>query len=483
MSVWDLKVTIFIYMSIGVCVIAFPRLLQDKLSILVVGFWVLIVPFLTIIKIPVVTLLVMAGLLLVIGRKLLPTQILFVFVALVAAVPVWFSFKLSFGGFNIYTFGHWAILVFCLLMPMIPYILSIKAKFDLVDILYVIFILFILVYIFAFSGSTSLTSIMRQAINVIFIPLVVYFSFSKITSHQPRQSLMYISYGFMILGLIIAGIFFFNQVIQADLVNVHSTAGNVYNLGYLREYRGGFLRTEGPLAGEAVGLLLAASFWAMYFLRSYFSIGSYRLFAIISFFLIVCVTTGSRGVMLSFLLVGAFFVFMGGSLQLKLLMLVCGVILYLLFFVGGSGIEDEHGTFDFRAQLFETSFRFISEHPFGSPTYGEHHYFDHLRRGPTRFLDVVSVYLQYLLPYGYLGLVLFVLPYLVTIVQLVKMSVVLPSEAGMYADMMRLYAALLVGYLFMISTVSNVGLIEMLGLLFLAISRGIIKGAEQAQPV
>jgi len=471
---------IFIYMSIGTCVVAFPKMLQDKLSIYVIGFWAAIVPLLVIVKIPIVTFFFIIGALLYMQRIFSPVQSLFIFIALVAAVPTWFDYMLSAGGTDIFHFRYWKLLLVCLFVPLLPALLAKKMPFDFVDILFVIFVIFLsFAYLFLDERLTLLTAI-RFVIDMVLFHFVTYFVISRVISLQPKDAIINISYGFMVMGLILAGVFVFNQAINADLYNVHTTASHAYGAAYIREYRGGFLRAEGPLSGEVMGLVLAASAGSLFFLRSLVNFSWFKYAMCMALFLLACITTGSRGVLFSFMLVASSFIFLRSSAAIKVMLVLAVVVLFFAITAGVPVYNDEHGTFDFRKQLFEASFRFIAENPFGDSFYASHHYFDHLRRGSTRFLDIVSVYLQYLLPFGYLGLFLYVAPFVFTVIQLVGLSVFTPQRAGIYADIMRLYAALLVGYLFMISTVSSVGLIDLIGLVFLAISRGLIMSARQS---
>jgi len=444
----------------------------------VIIFWLALVPFLTIIRTPVITFVVIAGFLFYIQRYVSNAQRLFIFISSMAVVPGWFEFTIGIGATDIYEVRYWKLLVIIILVPAFLNLLKEKLRFDFVDVVFALFVFYHVVHYLFFDETQTFLTAVRLAFDVFLYHFVVYFVFSRVVRQQPREAILYISYGFVILALILSGVFVLNQLANADLYNVHSTAGNVYNLGFLREYRNGFLRTEGPLIGEVMGLLLGAAMLSLFSIKDILKINLFKFIVISCLFLLVCIITGSRGVIFSFLLISAVFTYLridNPAVKVALVFLVCigGVI---LFFAPTSGIpvQDEFGTFDYRAQLWQTSFEFANNYPFGDSLYANLHYFDHLRRGPTQFLDVVSVYLQYWLPMGYPGLVLYAAPFLITVLQLTKFSFFNPKSAGPFVDPFGVYLALLLGYLFMIITVSDGGLISLAGLIILSVSRGLL---------
>ena len=485
MSVWDLKVTIYIYMAIGVCVALYPRLLKDVLSRNVVIFWLALVPFLTIIRTPFVTFFAIIGFLYYIQRQVSNPQRLFIFMALLAAVPVWFKFMISAGAADIYEIRYWKLLVLVVLFPALLQLVKEKPKFDFVDVIFLFFVAYHILHYLFFNESLTFLTAVRLSADVFLYHFVIYYVFSRVVSHHPREAILYISYGFVILAIILSGVFVLNQVASVDLYRVHSTAGNIYNLGFLREYRGGFLRTEGTLSGETMGLLLGAGLLSLFSMRVMLSISALKLSAIAGLFFLAILITGSRGALFTFLLISLAFTYFhinNTAIKAASFLLICIVgVSYFSFFSGGLPVQDEFGTFDFRAQLWETSLGFVNKYPFGDSLYASHHYFDHMRRGPAQFLDIVSVYLEFWLPMGYPGLLLYVAPFLITVFHLVSLIFFKSDTLGVYGDSLKLYLPLLIGYLFMISTVSDVGLIGMLGIVFLAVSRGLIQGHAASQ--
>jgi len=84
---------------------------------------------------------------------------------------------------------------------------------------------------------------------------------------------------------------------------------------------------------------------------------------------------------------------------------------------------------------------------------------------------------------GYPGLILYTTPFLITVLQLAGLIMLKPQGLGVFGEAFKLYLAMLIGFLFMIFTVSDVGLISMLGVIFLAISRGLIHAHAGAQKI
>ena len=485
MLVWDLKITLYICIAISTLVVAIPHVLKQKLIRDALLFWVCMLPFLTLIGIPIVTFAATIILFFQIRKNASPPEIIFLFITLLGAVPVWFEYDLQLGGTLLYTFPHWKTAVIILLIPLIPTLLKQKKKFDIVDIIFCIFVVFVcLHYVFFDQRGTLLVNI-RLAMDVVLFHGVTYFVISRTLLNYPRETVIAICCAFVAIGLILSGVFVMNQVGSVDLYRHHSTAGNIYNLGFIREYRGPFLRTEGPFVGEAMGFILGCSAGALFFLRGMLNVSHFKFFSVLGLFLLACLITGSRGVLFTYLLILSSFVFLMSSAAFKIITIFVAAFAAVMIWIITNGVlvNDEYGTFDFRAQLFETSFAFIADHPFGHSLYVQFSEFDHLRRGPTQFLDVVSVYLQYLLPMGYLGLLLYVVPFVVTVFQLFSFSTLNPNKAGMYADVMKLFLASVVGYLFMIGSVSDGGLIGMFGLIFLAVGRGLILGVKNQQAI
>ena len=479
MSVWDLKVTLYIFFSIGTAIFLVPKLLKDNLSVCVILFWLLAVPFLTIIKTPVVTISFIAASLTYLYRRSTPPQVLFIFVALLGAVPTWFSYVVDIGGSTLFVLEHWTLLVLFLLVPLLPSLLHSKLKFNEIDYLFFAFVLFLCVHYLFLNKSLNFTTSLRSVIELLLYHFVTYIVISQVIIKYPKEAILNLLYGFLLLGVIISGVFVFNQILQADLYHVHSDRGNVYGW-HPSIYRNGILRTEGPLIGEIMGMLLAATAGAVFLLRKLLGFSLIKTLLLLSLFGVVVILSTSRGVFFTFILSGTIFFFFKSQSLIRLFLLLVGIVVSIVHFSGAGIVQDEYGTFDFRAQLFEASFRFIKENPFGDPDFLSSHYFEHLRRGSTGFLDVVSTYLVYLLPMGYVGLVLYVAPFLITVFRLI-IKVLNFNGHQDFKDILYFLIALIIGYLFMIGTASDVGLIGLMGLIFMSIGRGVVGVLDQAK--
>jgi O-antigen ligase len=137
--------------------------------------------------------------------------------------------------------------------------------------------------------------------------------------------------------------------------------------------------------------------------------------------------------------------------------------------------NDEYGTFDYRSLVYEASFDFIKTSPlFGDVDYLYSGYFDHLFTG-LGIIDIVSVYLQFMLEYGLVGLVLFCLPFLIVVLSLTRQLLFSPQMDKTYQQYCAMYLSLLLGYLFVIATTSTVSLVDNFGIIFLAFGRALME--------
>ncbi|MDP1699406.1 MAG: O-antigen ligase family protein [Aestuariivirga sp.] len=190
----------------------------------------------------------------------------------------------------------------------------------------------------------------------------------------------------------------------------------------------------------------------------------------------------SRGAWLAgFVAISAYFLLnsrLSSSVIVAIVMSSVVCLAYLVF--SGAGISqdlDPFQTFDYRKQLYAASWDQFHSAPFlGNPFYLNSGRFDELVQGEG-IVDVVSVYLQMALQFGLVGLVLYVAPFLISLVGILRLrtrTVDLKSRT-----LIASLGAFILGYLALISTVSGVNLIIHFGFILVALANAAIVVANQ----
>ncbi|MGH1485106.1 MAG: O-antigen ligase family protein [Cellvibrionaceae bacterium] len=485
MLVYGLKVSVFVYIALVFAYILAGRIFNVALAKKVLIIWGVMLPFLFVLRDPFITIIVYSGLLILFTKDLSDSERLFFFIAGLAAVPTWSKYVPNLPGFSgLYVLSYWKVIIAIVLIPFFFKTKSRKYNFNIADIGVILFFIYTSIIFFSRSDIYSATVTLRHVLDNFLYYLVPYFVISRIVASNPKESLNYAAWGFLILSFLLCSIFLFNQVFKLDLYNVFRPGGSIYGGVVGNGYRGSFLRTEGPLAAEGLGIIAALGGISLFILSQYFKISFFKLVLCFAFFTFAVVTTGSRGALFSFILSVAVFKFFNSNFIARFgiaSLLVVALIAYFGFYSSEPVFEDEYGTFEFRELLFEASFDFLEEKPFfGDLEYAYSGYFDHLRRGGSGFIDVVSVYLTIALPYGYVGLVLYLIPLIFILFKLSAYLIFSPKMNKELKPYTSLYLSVICGYLFLVSTVSDVGLIVLFGSIVMAICRGIMFQIEDA---
>jgi len=247
-------------------------------------------------------------------------------------------------------------------------------------------------------------------------------------------------------------------------------------------YRGDALRVEAMapqpillaftlMFGLGLWVWLAGGRW-----RKWFS------WVLVSIFLMAIAATLSRGPMLATgVLLVSIFSFRFLSPKAYKLILLCLVISFFLMKMFGAdelimGLlsdvfgknEDDLGTIDYRRQLLDTAIELIKQSPLlGVPDYAAH--MEHLRQGEG-LIDLVNSYVVIALNSGLIGLVFYLLPFVVGINALLNsMGVVRVGENNGSKLFSQVFVSLTVAALLAIFTTSTWGNMTFLLLLLKAL--------------
>jgi O-antigen ligase len=123
----------------------------------------------------------------------------------------------------------------------------------------------------------------------------------------------------------------------------------------------------------------------------------------------------------------------------------------------------ESANIDYRQQLFEVSLEVIKQNPWqGDLLYLANPLMEQMRQGQG-IIDVVNTYLGYALPYGVIGLTLFVLPFLVAARAVRKAQKAAAAEAHSEIEIIgRCLLGIMIGILLTIATTSSISVIPTL---------------------
>jgi hypothetical protein len=473
MSVYGLKLLLFILFSISCFVAVNKRLFFFGVGKQVVIFWLLMLPFLFLTRNEPLILLVSIPLLVLLNRGHSPVIAVVFFLAVVSAVPDWVEYRMSAPGINhlmVLSFDKVAVL--CLLAPVfLATYKKYKISWNFTDFFVVSFV--VLTALLTFREGKFAT-VLRHFVDGLLIYIIPYFVISRVI--RTEKDLHYCSLAFLMVAILLSAVFFISQLVQIDIYEALNPRSR-YNI--IREFRGGFLRLSGPLSGVLVSFLMLAGFFALDALKKYRLIPTLVYWPLAGMFALSVLFGGSRAGLFGFMMgVGLYFYFVK---LMGVQRVLCSAFLMLLvtleltleltsFFV----YEDEYGTFDYRSALYETSFLYLQQNPFfGSPFYLSSGYFDHLVTG-LGIIDIVSAYLQVALRYGYVGLFLFVSMYLSVIAPLFKK---LLSGYNVNNDRDKytvVYLILNVVMAFILITTSMISLFTIFMMVNLAIGRSLL---------
>jgi hypothetical protein len=219
-------------------------------------------------------------------------------------------------------------------------------------------------------------------------------------------------------------------------------------------------------------------------------IGFLWLWAMRFFLLAGMYFTGSRGSIVGLAIALAVYIVLSiRSPALRWAVIIPGAIFasiagYVLMF-GNAAEYDSFGSFTYRQWLLDASFSYIEMHPiFGDGGFLGSGHFDHLIQGQW-IIDITNMYLQIALSYGLIGILLFFVPFIFTIIRLALMALKHRDEEG--GGLYSVVCGILLGWLALIATTSDVGLTLHLGLAFLALGHALVqrtahRSAPQARP-
>lgn len=390
------------------------------------------------------------------------------FILTFAVIPKYVNYQIPFPGLN-YLIDVDISLLFSFMFFLSFLRVIGKNRFTIVDL----FIFLFFVYISLLSmRSLPFTSTLRVLFTEFFTIIVPYFVFSK--SYKDVNDVQnYLKY-FVSAAIILASVGFVSFLKQWDYLSF-------FNRDYYADYRYGFLRIGSGQSTTFLGYFCGVGLlvYLSGILEKKYKPPFLLIFPLL---LLIIFMNFSRGAWLSVVALFLFYSFYKKSIKNRSFIIVILLFFCLIFsifmFSGWVSSLDDFGTFLFRQQLYDAAYQQFYNAPlFGDVNYLEASYFDPLRLGGG-FVDIVSYYLQIVLYYGLIGLVIFIIPFLITIKQLISLREFLIGN-DLYRRSGAILTSVLISYLCMILTVSNVENIGLFGWILLAISQAFISAVKE----
>jgi len=204
--------------------------------------------------------------------------------------------------------------------------------------------------------------------------------------------------------------------------------------------------------------------------------------------LLIAPLSASRGGMLGGVIaIGTYFLFCLPSRGLRRTLYAGGALVVLILLGSITGIDasaiDPYGTFAYRQDLIEAAMVKFQRVPFfGDANYATDPFFDYLVQGQG-IVDFVNSYIQVGLRYGLAGLLPFLFIIGLSVRNLIKASRLIDYDAfgpDVHAGSLgRAIAGAMVGYSFMIFTVSTVSYILPMVFIFAGIANGYARVARR----
>lgn len=395
------------------------------------------------------------------------------FIVVAPAFPLYVQQYLPFPGINYLTLlDYYRVASFALLFPL----LFVPRSKELPSLAWRISDSCVVGYVLYTSAMVgqgeNFTSGLRFLLDQLLLIAAPYFAISRAAPR--RQDVEICLRAFLAASVILGAVAVMATLKQWDFYRLKEPLTPLT----LPEYRGGFLRIAATINTHSLGFHLAACIVLLEYLKTSIAFGMIRLWGLRAMLLAGLFFTASRGAATALMTAaGAYAVLSvrGSGLRWLLVVGMAGSAwVGATWLLSGDSTQfDAYGTFDYRQQLLTTSLRYISEHPlFGDVHFLQSGDFNALVQGQG-IIDITNLYLQVALKYGLIGFALFFTPFMLT---LYRLSFTAEHDADGVAGLHRMrstVAALLIGWLVLIATTSDVGLTLHLGLVLLALGRAL----------
>lgn len=451
--------------------------LQDRLR--AAAMWMGAAAMLFILQDPMSVMLLTAVLMLALAPSGADRKAAFFLVA-VPALPTYLTAPVPFPGINfLFNLTPYKAAALVLLLPLLLQRRDQPQRpvgFSVADACLALYVLHTALTVGDALGSTSgLRSFIEQSI-VLALPYIGL----RLALRSPSEVETGLK-AFLLVSVLLAAVTLLSTLKVWDFYRLYEPASVLS----IPDFRSGFLRINATANTHSLGFHLAAAVIVLEALKRRLGLNFLQAMTLRAILLGALVFTDSRGAMVALVVgIGVYLLLLIRNRARRAALIACAVAaagagaIYLV--TADLAAKDPYGTFAYRQELLRTAYAYLLERPwFGDYNFYRSGYFDHLRQG-QHIIDVTNLHLQIALHYGLVGLGLF----LTVVLQPIRSLARIARRAGDGSetpDLARMAAAtagILVGWLFLIATTSDVGLTMHIGIVFAALCRAICDAAR-----
>jgi O-antigen ligase len=430
------------------------------------------------------------------------------FIICVPAVPTTLTAPLPFPGLNqLLDFSFYMVASVVLLLPMLlmkRHPTQNAIKFSWPDLFLILFISYTAVVIgLALGLSGGMRAIVSQTLFLAVPYFLIRFAIGTIDDFEA------VFQAVLLTAIVLGAIAFVSALKQWDFYALARPA-SIY-----AEFRSGYLRLNATVNNNSLAFHLTAGLMALEFLKrrrhiNWITVNGLRAF--LAFGILMCDSRGAiaaTGVAL-----GTFAILTLKNRPLRLAAMASTIpaaIMAIVWLTQSDFTYISQDSFTYRQNLLRTSLAYAAQHPiFGDYLFYRSGQFNHLIQGEG-IIDVANFYLQIVLLYGLVGVVLFFPALIVPLAVLIagvlgigrnsareplernfrarralrgaqRSDAVSPDDTKTWWAASSAIIGLLLGWLFLVATTSDVALTLHLGIVMGAIGRSLADMKPVAQP-
>jgi hypothetical protein len=396
------------------------------------------------------------------------------FVAAVPTIPTLYSDFIPFPGINYLTTATpYKVAVLAILLPVL-FMAELRRKPASVWRAPDIAIIASVVYVALMETvDGSVTVGLRALVDELLLLVIPYLALVRCLGTP--NAVTSVARSVVLVSAILAGIELVAVVKQWDFY-VYVRPANVFTIP---DTRAGFVRMELTANTHSLGFQMVLGLLCLELVNSRIALSRLTLMGLRLLFLVGLYFTDSRGAMLAFVGGGVVYVALftesfvwRWALVVSSAVGLAAVGVWLALFAPEE--FDPYGGVSYRQELLRAGLSHIAKHPlFGNLDFLHSSDFSHLTQGQG-IIDITNLYLQIALPYGLIGLSLFLTVQLGSLAKLLWSRLSETGGAGLIRRRWRaLAAAAVIAWLILVATTSSIGLTVHLGIVVAALARAL----------
>ena len=442
--------------------------------------WAAAAPLIFFVPNPLSVILVLGALMLVVAPAS-ASQRVALFIVVAPSVPLFIEAFIPFPGINfLAALNNYRLAVIVLLLPVLFYRHADKyarQTWTLADFCLFAYAAYTAVMV---AGAINTTSGLRFFVEQLIVLIVPYLV--VVRALKSPEDIEFCLRAFLACSIILAMVAMTATLKQWDFYRLTEPL----TVLAIPDYRSGWLRVAATATTHSLGFHFAAGLLVLERLKSSLGLGAVRLTLLRALLFSGLIVTGSRGALAALAVsVAIYLIFTAATPAVRrvyfTLFGLAGVAAAIWLLSGDSSKVDPYGTFAYRQLLLSTSLEYIRDHLFfGDLNFTSSGRFDQLLQGQG-IIDITNLYLQIALNFGLIGFALIFLVFAQSVWGLVigARRVAIRKEARTCAALL----AILIGWLALVATTSDVGLTMHLGMLFAAMGRAAYTIATRDQTV